>query len=248
MKSTDSSRKLVKGLTLLELLVAIAIVAILSTMTFPVLNAVKVASSKVMAANTLNQLRLASEMYLTDNNGNYWPFRTNVAEGVKWWFGLEKTGGSNAEGQRSLDMSQGILGNYFGRTTTVKTDPAFAMHGKTLKPKFVEGAFGYGYNTLLFGRNRDAIGNPSKIVVFATSAQVNTFQAPASSKNPMIEEFYLLDRMNTTVHFRFGGKAMVAFADGRIDYLPMDKSTLDPRLPTANVARFSPRGTGAYLE
>lgn len=83
--------------------------------------------------------------------------------------------------------------------------------------------------------------------MFATSAQVNTFQAPASAKNPMIEEFYGLDDKEVTVHFRHNGKAMVAFADGSCGFLPMDPSTLDQRDPKALIGRFAPPGSKTYL-
>ena len=92
-----------------------------------------------------------------------------------------------------------------------------------------------------------SLANPSKIVVFATSAQINTFQRPASPRNPMLEEFYLLDDREITVHFRHNGQAMVAFADGSVGFLPIDESTRDPRAPQANVGRFAPVGSSKYL-
>lgn len=89
--------------------------------------------------------------------------------------------------------------------------------------------------------------NPDKTVVFATSAQINTFQKPASAKNPMIEEFYGIDQNFVTVHFRHQGNAMVAFASGSAGFLPIDESTRDRRAPAANVGRFAPRGSDKHL-
>ncbi|MDX2226188.1 MAG: prepilin-type N-terminal cleavage/methylation domain-containing protein [Verrucomicrobiae bacterium] len=234
-----------RGLTLMELLVAVTILAVLAAMSFPVFRQVRAASSKVIAVNTLNQCRVAGMMYQDDNNGDFWPYRKlTPGLGVQWWFGLETTV-TNAEGTRVLDMRQGTLGQYFGESTRLKTDPAFAQYGAALKPKFTSGAFGFGYNVLLGGgwmgmgtvRNRESITNASQLVIFATSAQVNTFQAPASSANPMIEEFYGFDTntANKTVHFRLGEKALVVFADGRLDLVPMDASTQDLRMPQARI-------------
>ena len=60
-----------------------------------------------------------------------------------------------------------------------------------------------------------SFSRPSHIVMFATCAAVNTFQAPATIGYPMLEEFYLIDSAETTVHFRYGGKALaIPFIEG----------------------------------
>ena len=79
-----------------------------------------------------------------------------------------------------------------------------------------------------------------QVPVSATCAQVNTFQAPASAKHPMAEEFYYFNATEKTVHFRIGGNAMVGYADGSAGYLPMMPGTLDSRLPAANIGRLEP--------
>ncbi len=109
--------------------------------------------------------------------------------------------------------------------------------------------YGYGYNTLLAGQNVLRYGHPGQVVMFATCAQVNTFQAPASAAHPMVEEFYMINDQETTVHFRAGGgnRAMVACLDGGVRELPMDPGTRDARLPAANIGRFAPPGSKKYL-
>ena len=85
--------------------------------------------------------------------------------------------------------------------------------------------------------------NPAKTVVFATAAQVNTFQKPASARNPMIEEFYGFDDDRSkipSVHFRHNGHAMVAYATGSAGLIPMAASGKDRRAPEANVGRLPP--------
>jgi hypothetical protein len=83
--------------------------------------------------------------------------------------------------------------------------------------------------------------------MFATCAQINTFQPPATEARPMIEEFYLVDSLNTTVHFRYGGKALAVMLDGSVRELAMDPSTLDARMPDAQIGRFAPIGETRYL-
>ena len=63
----------------------------------------------------------------------------------------------------------------------------------------------------------------------------------------MIEEFYLIDERETTVHFRFGGQALAAMMDGSVRALPMDPSTLDRRMPEVQIGRFAPAGDRLYL-
>ena len=63
----------------------------------------------------------------------------------------------------------------------------------------------------------------------------------------MIEEFYLIDQRETTLHFRFGGKALASMLDGSVQDLPMDPSTLDTRMPSALIGRFAPVNNTLYL-
>jgi len=85
-----------------------------------------------------------------------------------------------------------------------------------------------------------AFSSPGKVPVFATCAQVNTFQAPASAKKPMVEEFYYFNATERTVHFRVGGQAMIGYADGSAGCLPIMPGTLDSRMPRANIGRLDP--------
>ncbi|MCX6936190.1 MAG: hypothetical protein NTZ01_08415, partial [Verrucomicrobia bacterium] len=79
---------------------------------------------------------------------------------------------------------------------------------------------------------------PGQIALFATCAQINTFQAPASGKNPMLEEFYMFTTNEITVHFRHANRAIVAFADGSQREVPGDPSSFNSRLPSACVGKL----------
>ena len=236
--------------TLLELLVVVAVVAILAVLALPVYSAARAASSKAVAAQSLHVLAVSGQLYLNDNNQQFWPYsQYPVNGGTMWWFGWESNASrfGTAEGQRTLDYSQGPLGPYAIAAGGVKTDPALAAYSPRLKPKYKDGNYGYGYNTLLVGGNATRFSHPGEVVMFATSAQVNTFQPPASSSNPMVEEFYQIDDTQTSVHFRDGGRAMATCLDGNLRELPMDPTTRDNRLPTANIGRFAPVGSKKYL-
>lgn len=242
--------------TLMELLVVIAIVAVLTALALPAYQKARQSAWRAVSAHSLQQMGAMGMNYRSENDGQFWRYKETVADGTVWWFGFESaTSARQPEGSRVLDLTRGPLGPYAIASGGVKSDPAFMALSGRFKPKYSNGSYGYGYNTLLGGGSLGVAQvtraaryeHPADIVVFATCAQVNTFQAPASGKNPMIEEFYMLDDREITVHFRFGGKALASMMDGSIREIPLDISTLDQRLPAAKVGRFAPKGSKLYL-
>lgn len=245
----------VRGFTLVELLVAIALLVVLSAVAAPAIKGAFKTSSLAVSANNIRQLAAGGASYLGDNNYRFWPFRQNGAidgeRGAIWWFGFESSKSlSRPEGEREIDMTKGPLANYLPRRMT--PDPSMRFSGKPFKPKYKFGYIGCGYNVVLAngwltGTNARStkplrywdLKKPNETVVFATSAHINTFQSPASAKNPMIEEFYGIDEKEMTVHFRHGGQAMVAYADGSAGFLPLDPGLKDSRAPEADVGRLS---------
>ena len=241
--------------SLVELLVAIAVIIALSVVAVPTVWGAYKTSSLAVSASNIRQLAAGAAAYLGDNNYVFWKYQERVPkQGVRWWFGLEPSASlSAAEGSRVFDPLRGPLSGYV--PAGFRPDPSFGFSGKPFKPKYKFGYIGVGYNVLLGGgwtgsapvlRYWD-LQNPAETVVFATSAQVNTFQKPASTKKPMVEEFYGIDQNEVTVHFRHNGQAMVAFANGSAGFLPMDPSTIDKRATEAQVARFTPKGSTKYL-
>ena len=247
-----------QGFSLVELMVSMAIVSVLGAIVFVAAKQAYSSSSLAVSANNIRQLAAGGMAYLGDNNYTFWPYRANDAAngvGATWWFGFESAASmSSAEGQRNFDPTKGPLGNYVPKG--FRPDPSFAVGGKAFKPKYRNGYIGVGYNTLLGGgfmgtgalMRQTALSDPSQVVVFFTAAQVNTFQRPASARNPMLEEFYGIDEREVTAHFRHAGKAMVSFASGNAGFLPMDEATRDIRSPQANIGRFAPRGSRKFLE
>ncbi len=225
--------------TLLELLVVIAVVAVVTAVTLPVYQEARVSSSRVVAVSALRQLSMAGTSYLAEHRGTYWPFRTDDAEGTTYWFGYETAADAHLpEGTRTIDYARGALGPYSGGMHDIHPDPQFVRMGPAFKPKFKNGYIPYGYNDLLQGKIDAAIADHSKRVVFATSAQVNTFQNPASASNPMLEEFYMVDDFNVTASFRYHGQALCAFADGSTGFVGPASGTMDGRLPNAGVGKL----------
>jgi len=252
----------VRGFSLVELLAVTGILAVLATLGLVGAQKVLLSSSLAISANNIRQLSAGAAAYLADNNYVYWPFHEVSGDpdrdGVIWWFGFEPRHSlALPEGKRIIDVTGGPLGGYV--PGGFRPDPSFRHVGRPFKPKYQFGYIGVGYNVFLGGGWRGEmpvlrywdLENPGSTVVFATSAQVNIFQRPASARNPMIEEFYGFDDGSTgnraSIHFRHHGRAMVAFANGSAGLLEMEESTRDRLAPDANVGRFAPRGDDKYL-
>ena len=242
--------------TVVELLVAMSLVLILGAAAVPAVWGAYKTSSLAVSASNIRQLAAGGAAYLGDHNYRFWPYREHReidgVKGVVWWFGFEpgKSLG-RPEGERIIEMDEGPLGPYVPRN--MMPDPSFGFTGKPFKPKYKHGYIGIGYNVLLSGPSGWApstspplrywdLRHPEKTVVFATAAQINSFQKPASPKNPMIEEFYGFDddiKKIPSVHFRHGGRAMVAYATGSAGFIALDPALQDRRAPEAQVGRRS---------
>lgn len=251
------------GFSLLELLTAISIVAILFALTVTqILPRAVEAGKMAKSTSNLRQLGLATHLYLSDHDERFFPYREDLPEGTLWYFGLEAAGGARGEGDRELDVTRSPLFPYIQQVGGIEICPGFDYQDVLWKPKFRGASWGYGYNILLGpiyrgdgvplhpGNTYDGLSSPSGVLIFGTCAQVNTFQAPASPENPMLEEFYLIEDTYRTIHFRFGGgeKALFVFADGHVAALPPYPSEMDQRLPSARVGRITPRGSREFLE
>jgi prepilin-type N-terminal cleavage/methylation domain-containing protein/prepilin-type processing-associated H-X9-DG protein len=238
-----SATRRAPGFTLIELLVVIAIIGILSAMLLPALARAKATAQRADCTSNLRQLGLAAELYWDDNAGK--SFRYNLgatSNGTLYWFGwIDNT---QPEGHRPFDLSTGVLNPYLnGSAVRLCASPVWASPQFKLKGTAV--IFSYGCNSYVFGGpgnspvNAAKISRPADTALFADTAQVNTFQAPASAGNPMFEEWYYFDYSPlANVHFRHAQKANVTFADGHVALENPVAGSIDQHLPAQTIGRL----------
>ncbi len=231
-----------RGFTLIELLIVIGIIGLLATMLMPAVNKAKDSARAAQCVSNLKQLGLAMTMYL-DDNGRYFPYSEDIGADRLWYFGLESPFNASAgPGMRPLDLTRAKLYPYFRSVHGIEICPSYHYNSPQWRQKFNQVSCGYGLNLKLFNVYASDVRTPSRTICFADTAQVNAFQAPASSINPMLEEFYYADANTPSVHFRHHGKANVMFCDGHVEAMAMAPGTQDPRLPGAMVGRLNATG------
>lgn len=250
------------GFTLMEMLVTSAILLVLTALVVPAVKQASNAGANARCANSLRQLGAATQMYLADNQQKFFPYYEDLAEGGRrWYFGLEKSFGQNGtEGSREIDTTQSPLYPYLQSVRKIEICPAFPYGSDYWKPKFKGASFGYGYNIYLSpivtggGTSKPVpisaltLPKPSAILLFGDCAQINTFQAPASASNPMLEEFYFIDETSKTVHFRHGGLANMLFVDGHVEAFRPWPGTADRSLPGQTLGRITAKRSTEYLK
>ena len=249
MRHPSSQMNARRAFTLLELLVVISIISILAALSLAGISKMRGIAQGANCSNSLRQLGAATQMYLAENNHVFFNYSMAAPGGRLWYFGFESSASLGLpEGSRTVDTTMSPLYPYVRDVGGVEICPAFPYGSAIWKGKYKGASWGYGFNTFLSSLNSLTIAQPSQVLLFGDCAQVNTFQAPATPKNPLVEEFYMIENSYTTVHFRHGIHANILFIDGHVEGLPMSPGTLDTRLKDQNIGRITPVGSMLYLQ
>lgn len=236
--------------TLIEALVVMAIVAIIAAMLLPSLGEAKASAKRIQCVSNLRQLGLAATSYWDTNAQRTFPYLARRENGgLTYWFGWLQAGG---EGTRRFDPTQGALWPHIG-SRGIEQCPSFNYQHPLYKKKAVSASFGYGYNLHLSqsgaqipkseapARLITQVQNPTRLALFADSAQINDFQPPATLERPLVEEFYYVSDGGPSyanAHFRHRDRANVVFVDGHVDAATPAPGSIDQRLPSMKLGRL----------
>lgn len=221
--------------SLIELLVVVAIIALLAAILLPSLSGARQQAQTSVCAANLHQLGLGAAMYLDDNRSCYWREYVEVwsdtsYQGRQWWFGYEP-GGPPANPinvrHRILDKRRGALARYMRSTDDALQCPAFPYQEGSYFPKYAERSASYGYNLRLGPRNAklpvkrrdDLIRESSSVFLFADGV---LYDFEPQSR---INEGFFIDHMPFAVestawgyaHFRHRSRAEVLYLDGHVE-------------------------------
>ncbi len=229
------------GFTVVELMVVVAVVGVMVGMLLAVVGKARAAARQVGCGSNIRQMGRAMQMYANDHSDSLFPLKQVLpGQGTLWWFGFEADGGPTAEGQRILDRTRGRLWPYYGMADSIEVCPSFPTSSPNYKPKYTTSWTTYGPAAKLTNPSGpakvDQVREPSRTLAFADSAQLNTFQAPASPAHPMFEQWYYVSKTEETVFYNHNLTASAVMFDGHVQQIAPEFG-VSPTLPEAPVGR-----------
>lgn len=231
------------GFTLVEVLVVVAVLALLIGLLLPALSSARHAAQQAQCGSNIRQLVLALDAYADDHQGRYAPGAAGIqTTNLHRWHGTRRSAG-DAFGPDGGPISMYLNGDQPPGATTqgVRNCPTFSVTmttGTSNQFGFERSAGGYGYNNAFVGVTRrlersggepvwrletDRIGaarsefrHPTRTVAFADSALAADDLIEYSFIEPAFWPEYPGARPDPSTHFRHRGIANVAWLDGHV--------------------------------
>ena len=217
-----------KGFTLVEVMVAATIVVVLAGIAVHASRgAVRQAQMSASVSN-LRQLASANAGYVADH-GTYAP-ATDQRNQVRWH-------GARSSGSAPFDPREGYLSPYLGGSRRIGMCPGLVDHLEG-DESWEDGSGGYGYNAIYVGGTPEnpfqpsrpsRIRHPARTLMFATTAFA---RGDGLQEYPFAEPRFWVDPngnpggpLQPSVHFRFGGRALICWCDGHVSAERMNESS-----------------------
>jgi prepilin-type N-terminal cleavage/methylation domain-containing protein/prepilin-type processing-associated H-X9-DG protein len=218
-----------KAFTLVELLVVMAIMALLVGILMPALSVARSQGKAVVCKSNLRQLVLANTGYAVENNGYFVLAASDILSANNHrWHGVRENN------SQPFDPRKGPLASYLA-DGAVKECPQKVnfRHGEPWDYNFEDGCGGYGYNMTYIGSRiweeniAENYKKSAKNTEIASSAQTVMFadcaMARAEGGSPYYLEYSFAEPpLNgwgyawPSIHFRHRGKANIGWVDGHI--------------------------------
>ena len=195
------------GFTLVELLVVIAVIAILAAMLLPALSRAQEASRGVSCANNLHQFAIGADLYSQEN-------RNALPDFLEWLGATPGTGSPLPPGNTgNLNLATGKLYPYL-KNPLVYLCPTDKL---TLlaKPAASNRDFSYAMNCVLCHDNNTAnFVAPARTLLF-TEAQMDLTDSYGLIGPEDYMNIYLMD--TTNIALRHNGCGNIAYCDFHVD-------------------------------
>lgn len=225
-----------KAFTLVELLVVMAVIALLLSILMPALGAARSQCKTAICKNNIHQLILANTGYAIENSGCF-----VLAAADIWTTNNQRWHGARANINSPFDWHKSPLVSYISGGG-VKECPQKVnfRKGDPWDYDYEDGCGGYGYNMTYIGSRiweydtDENCKKPTKNTEIASSGQTVMFADCAMAKKDGGSIYYLEysfaePPINSwgyawpSIHFRHRGKANVGWADGHISSEKMTK-------------------------
>ncbi len=227
-----------KAFTLVELLIVIAIIALLAGILFPVFAKVREGGRKVACNSNLHQLGLAFAQYTTDYGGRYpgsgpyqslagvnsWgPTGGGVGNGGNWVAGVDKEGLTDDAGKyidgRKANVAAGALFPYT-KAESIYFCPSVANGS--------DKGLSYSMNCAVTAINQVRVRTPSDIVLLVDEDKANDGYFFAVDDVPAGSKFGTADSNSTDALTKaHNGGGNLLFVDGHVKFYTFDTFPLD---------------------
>jgi prepilin-type processing-associated H-X9-DG protein/prepilin-type N-terminal cleavage/methylation domain-containing protein len=230
-----------RAFTLVELLVVIAVVALLMGVLLPVLGSVRTTSRAAAGASNIRQLQIANGMYADDHAEHFLPGAIDMQ-----FTNLHRWHGTRDNPSAPFEPEDGPITPYLdseAASAGVRACPAFVPPDDLLRVE--SGAFeancgGYGYNLAYVGQlvrqmasglvsidddagaKRTGVRRPTQTLAFADCAFAGRTLIEYSFAEPPRWVQLPTFRRDPSIHFRHDGRANIVWLDGHVSAERMD--------------------------
>ena len=193
------------GFTLIELMVVIAIIAILAAIVLPALNRSKEKARMTTCGSNLRQLVVAVNLYVSDN-GNIFPSQSNTRNIEDWWYARVLSYISNKQ--------------VFVCPSDRRTEVEMASFGYIIDP-VERWPLSYGYNGLLYHYSDTDVNRYNNVALLADCNEIPCFafeKAVPPDNTVLKDNRYRIIKVGANRQPRHHDGANIGFWDGHVSW------------------------------